>query len=170
MNTDTRKQIARASGICTHGHRTAVAASTGAAYLVKLALDGIPPENMISELLVFTSGISNEFDQAISKVGECLGYNDEEKALKVLGEGWVGEEAVALALYCFLRYPSDYAQTVLRGANTSGDSDSIACIAGGISGARLEFDAIPRDWCARIEKADYLSDLSIRLSEENSSI
>ncbi len=158
------KDVARASGICTHGHRTAVAASIGAAYLVKLALDGIPPENMISELLAFTTGISNEFNQAISKVDECLEYDDEEKALKALGEGWIGEEAVALALYCFLKYPGDYVQAVLRGANTIGDSDSIACIAGGISGARLEFDAIPRDWCARIEKVDYLDDLAARLA------
>ena len=135
-----------------------------------MALDDIPPENMISELLTFTSGISNEFNQAISKVSECLEYDDEEKALKVLGDGWIGEEAVALALYCFLKSPDDYVKTVLRGANTSGDSDSIACIAGGISGARLGFDAIPEDWCARIEKADYLSDLSISLSEKNTSL
>jgi ADP-ribosylglycohydrolase len=40
------KQVARASGLCTHGHRTAVAASIGAAYLVKLALDGTDPERM----------------------------------------------------------------------------------------------------------------------------
>ena len=66
------KKVARASGICTHGHRTAVAASIGAAYLVKLALDKVDPENMISNVLEFTSGISQEFDRAILKVKECL--------------------------------------------------------------------------------------------------
>ena len=134
-----------------------------------MALDGIPPENMIPELLAFPSGISDEFNQAISKVNECLEYDDEEKALKALGEGWIGEEAVALALYCFLKSPDDYVQTVLRGANTSGDSESVACIAGSISGARLGFDAIPSDWCARIEKSDYLSDLSTRLFKKTRS-
>ena len=80
-----------------------------------------------------------------------------------LQRGWVGEEAVALALYCFLRYPNDYSTTVIRAANTNGDSDSISCIAGSISGAYLGVQAIPEAWIERIEKADYLADLATRL-------
>lgn len=159
------KEVARASGICTHGHRTAVAASVGAAYLVKLALDRIPVGNMIRSLLDFTAGISSEFDKTIRKVEKCLDWEDEEKALDYLGEGWIGDEAVALSLYCFLRYPENFEKAVLRGANTNGDSDSIASIAGGISGAYLGFDAIPENWVKRIEKSDYLMDLSARLAE-----
>ena len=55
---------------------------------------------------------------------------------------------------------------VCRGANTNGDSDSIACIAGGVSGARLGFDAIPSDWAKRIEKTDYLNALATRLADK----
>ena len=84
--------------------------------------------------------------------------------MKFLGEGWIGEEAVALALYCFLKFPDDYIKTVLRGANTNGDSDSVACIAGGISGAYLGIAAIPYKWIQHIEKAKYLEELAIRLA------
>ena len=42
-----------------------------------------------------------------------------------------------MALYCFCKSPDDFLATIRRGANTQGDSDSIACIAGGISGAYL---------------------------------
>lgn len=161
---DKLKQVARASGICTHGHRAAVAASIGSAYLVKLALDNIEPDRMIPETLSFIAGISREFDIALSKVSECLGCPDEEDVLKYLGEGWVAEEAVALALYCFLKYPGDYTGTVLRGANTNGDSDSVACIAGGISGAYLGIGAIPDKWINNIEKPTYLEDLALRLA------
>jgi hypothetical protein len=56
---------------------------------------------MIPELLDFTHGISREFDKAILKVEGYLAWEDEEKALKYLGKGWIGEEAVALALYRF---------------------------------------------------------------------
>ena len=90
----------------------------------------------------------------------------EEKALAYLGEGWIGEEAVALALYSFMRYPDDYEKVIIRGANTNGDSDSIACIGGSISGAYLGIDAIPEDWVKRIEKSDYLDDLATRLAEK----
>ncbi len=132
---------------------------------MKLALDGVEPSRMIGKLLNFTRGISDEWKEAIEKVDKCLDWEDEEKALSFLGEGWVGEEAVALALYCFLRYPDSYEKCVLRAANTNGDSDSIACIAGAISGAYLGVKAIPKDWIERIENKDYLIDLGIRLAE-----
>jgi ADP-ribosylglycohydrolase len=89
---------------------------------------------------------------------------DEEAALRHIGEGWVGEEAVGLALYCVLRYPDDYVACVRRAANTNGDSDSISCIAGGIMGARLGLDAIPVDWINQCENRDYLFDLSQRMA------
>ncbi|MEL6271464.1 MAG: ADP-ribosylglycohydrolase family protein, partial [Chloroflexota bacterium] len=47
--------------------------------------------------------------------------------------------------------------------NSEGDSDSIACIAGSISAARLGLDAIPADWRDRCENRDYLIDLSERM-------
>ena len=118
---------------------------------------------MIPRLLHFTSGISKEFDNAVLKVEKCMGWADEEKALDYLGKGWIGEEAVALALYCFLRYPDDYRKAVLRGANTNGDSDSIACIAGSISGTFLGIEAIPTNWVTNIEKSKYLEELALRL-------
>jgi len=158
------REVAHATGICTHGHPTADVACIGAAYLVKLALDGVELEKMISALLNFTSGISSEWEEAIAKIDQCLDWGDEVKALKYLGEGWIAEEAVALALYCFLKHPGDYTKTVLRGANTNGDSDSVACIAGGISGAYLGIAAIPDKWVKNIEKTKYLEELAIRLA------
>ena len=120
--------------------------------------------------MTFTGGISREFDEAILRVEKCLPWEDEEKALNYLGEGWVGEEAVALALYCFMRYPKAYEKVVIRGANTNGDSDSIACIAGSISGAYLGIDAIPGAWVRAIEKTDCLAQLSERLAVKKKAV
>ena len=163
-------RVAHATGICTHGHPTADAACIGAAYLVKLALDRTPPEHMIPQVLAFTAGISGEFDEAVRKVEFCLPWKDEEAALDYLGQGWVGEEAVALALYCFLRSPDDYQKTVIRGANTNGDSDSVACIAGALSGAWLGAEGIPEEWAARIEKRDILEALAKRLLQKKEAL
>lgn len=158
------REVAHATGICTHGHPTADAACIGAAYLVKLALDGCSPGKMISELRAFTEGISGEWEEALLNVERCLDWEDQEKALRYLGEGWIAEEAAALALYCFLKHPESYEKTVIRAANTNGDSDSVACIAGGISGVYLGIDAIPPNWVRSIEKSEYLQDLAGRLS------
>jgi len=168
-NPKKLKGVAHITGICTHRHKAADAACIGAAYLVKLALDGMEPSGMIGELLNFTSGISDEWEKAIEKIRKCLEWEGEEEAFSFLGEGWVGEEAVALALYCFLRYPYSYEKCVLRAANTNGDSDSIACIAGAISGAYLGFEAIPQSWAERIENKVYLADLGARLARARSS-
>ena len=77
----------------------------------------------------------------------------------------MAEEAVALALFCVIRYPDDYANCVRRGANLAGDSDSVACIAGGIQGARLGLEAIPAAWRARCVDAEYIRGLATRMAE-----
>ena len=158
------REVAVASSLVTHGHPAALAASVGAAYAVKLALDGVPVSQYLPRIMQAADGISDEFDQALRAVGQAGGWADEERALKHIGEGWVGEEAVALALYCVTRYPDSYVDCVRRAANTNGDSDSVACIAGGISAARLGLDAIPPGWRARCEHADALRDLARRLA------
>jgi ADP-ribosylglycohydrolase len=162
------REVATATSLITHRHPTAIAATVAAAYLVKLALDGVPISTYMPHLYEFTTGISDEFDLAILRVGHVLGWTNEDLALDHIGQGWVGEEAVALALYCVLRYPDDYVACVRRAADTNGDSDSIACIAGGIMGAKLGLEAIPLDWRSRCENASGISELAQRLTAARS--
>ena len=48
-DSEKLKEVAHATGICTHGHPTADAACIATAYLVKLILDGERPENLVSQ-------------------------------------------------------------------------------------------------------------------------
>jgi ADP-ribosylglycohydrolase len=161
-DTDKLIEMAKASGIITHGHPAAVAACVAAAYLVKLALDGVHPREYLAAALDITNGISEEFDQVMYRVGQAH-VASEEQCLRHIGQGWVGDEAVGLALWCVQRFPDNYVAVVRRGANTNGDSDSVACIAGGISAAYLGLDAIPQDWRDRCENREMLLDLSERM-------
>ncbi len=77
-----------------------------------------------------------------------------------LGEGWVAEEAVASAMYCFWRSPDDFKQAILTAINTDGDSDSIGTITGSVIGARLGVEAIPEKWRLAVEDSEYLHDLA----------
>lgn len=164
------QNIARAQGVLTHRHPTADAACIAAAYLIKLALDGVDPSEYPDRVLKFGHGISAEFDEAIARVTRVLDWSDEEAALNHIGPtrggGWVAEEAVAMALFCVMRYPHDYVSCVRVAANISGDSDSVASIAGGIVAARLGPSALPSDWLARLENHDYLVQLANRLADK----
>ena len=158
------REISIASSLITHGHPAALAASAGAAYAVKLALDGVHPDQLPRQIAAFTDGMSDDFTRALHRVGHVIGWVNDEHGLAHLGEGWIAEEAVALAVFCTIRYPDDYTNGVRRGANLTGDSDSVASIAGGILGARLGLDAIPAEWRARCENAAYLQELAERMT------
>ncbi|MFH1421125.1 MAG: ADP-ribosylglycohydrolase family protein [Planctomycetota bacterium] len=156
------KEVGIASSITTHGHPCALAGSVATAYLVALAVNNEPPEKYIDKLCEFTADISDEFVAKISYVPNCLAMESEE-AFQILGNAWVAEEAVADALYCFLRSPTDYKKTVLTAANSNGDSDSIACIAGAISGAYNGIASIPQKWIEEIEKSSHLKEIAEEL-------
>jgi ADP-ribosylglycohydrolase len=67
------------------------------------------------------------------------------------GGGWVGEEALAISLFCALSHPQDFSAAVLLAVNHSGDSDSTGAITGNLMGALLGREAIPREWIDGIE-------------------
>jgi ADP-ribosylglycohydrolase len=168
------QSVARAQGVLTHRHPTADAACIGAAYLVKLALDAVDPAEYPQRLLKFAGGYAPEFDAAIERVEAALEWPDAEAALNLIGPtrggGWVAEEAVAMALFCVMRNPSDFVAAVRLGANISGDSDSVASIAGGILGARLGTPALPAEWVARLEDRDKLMNVAERLAAKKTEL
>ena len=72
-------------------------------------------------------------------------------AIPALGEGWVGEEALAIALYCALSLGGEFKPAVLAAVNHDGDSDSTASICGAMLGAQLGLHAIPGHWVDGVE-------------------
>jgi len=162
------REVAIAQSLATHEHPCALAGSVAAAALVSMALEGMAPAEMLERVIALTEEISDEFVAQMVVVPEVLDLPGDRKRSHAqawidLGGGWVAEEAVAGALYCFLRSPGDYRATVLHAANTDGDSDSLACIAGAISGAYNGLDAIPQEWRDGIERVGYLTDVADRL-------
>src|SRR5690606_6942331 len=72
------------------------------------------------------------------------------ETLATLGEGWVAEEALAIALYALLAAP-DFTSGILLAVNHDGDSDSTGAMAGNLLGARHGVDNIPRRWLSAVE-------------------
>ncbi len=168
------RHVARAQGWLTHRHPASDAACLGAATLVKLALDGVPTAAWPEAVLAAAGGIAGEFDAAIGRVVTALSWADDRRALDHIGPqrggGWIAEEAVAMALYCVLRHPDDFAAATRLGANITGDSDSVAAIAGGLVGARRGPEGLPAHWLARLKNRARLEALAAELAHKRAAL
>jgi ADP-ribosylglycohydrolase len=169
-------EMARASSVVTHGHQAALDAAHAAALGVRLLLDGVEPEEVLAQCFkecVFDENFAMLMSKVLGKVGETMrGETTPEKVQTHeggLGESWVGDEAVASAFYCFLLAHArgeGFVETVRYGANTDGDSDSIACIAGSFAGALWGLGGdkgVPQEWVDLVEDGAKLTVLAERL-------
>lgn len=73
---------------------------------------------------------------------------------------WAAHEAIAAAVYIFVRHADDARAAVLEGANTPGDSDSIATLAGALVGARTGLGTLPARWVTGLERTAELDALA----------
>ena len=76
--------------------------------------------------------------------------------IRRLGEGWVGEEALAIAVYAVARHIDNFADTLIAAVNHDGDSDSTGAIAGNIIGAIVGYEAIPAKFKEHLELHDVI--------------
>ncbi|MEU8675959.1 ADP-ribosylglycohydrolase family protein [Streptomyces sp. NPDC048560] len=185
LSEEQRAGAAQLQAALTHGHPTALAASDLMARAVFLLAQGAEPLGLVGQLrsYAYESGgryltrwlgdlwrhagdaspeayIRRGWDEcltALAKVQEALrDPSPETDPCEVTGDGWIAEEALATALHCFLLFPEEPLTALRRAACTRGDSDSLACLTGALSGAHLGAGAWPKEWSERIE---YRSDL-----------
>ena len=95
----------------------------------------------------------NLVEHALSLVDN--GQSDVENIRK-LGEGWVGEEALAIAIYAVTRHIDSFTDTLIAAVNHDGDSDSTGAIAGNIIGAIVGYEAIPAKFKEHLELHDVI--------------
>lgn len=91
-----------------------------------------------------------------------LADNDEPDLANIhrLGEGWVAEETLAVAVYCALRHADDFSAGIIAAVNHCGDSDSTGAVTGNILGALLGYDAIDKAWTRDLELRDVILELA----------
>ena len=84
----------------------------------------------------------------------------DEEHIRAIGDGWSGDEALAIAIYCSLRYPNDFSKAIVAAVNHSGDSDSTGAIVGNILGSWLGYDAIEEKWKTNLEMMGILLEMA----------
>lgn len=76
--------------------------------------------------------------------------------IEAIGEGWTGDEALAMAIYCTSKYFNNFEQAMIASVNHKGDSDSTGAITGNILGAVVGYDAIPQSFKDNLELHDVI--------------
>jgi ADP-ribosylglycohydrolase len=180
-----RAGLAQLQAAMTHGHPTALAASELTAFAPFWLREGLTPGDLLPALRercaqqrgvydarwlgdlypadVAEAQMAQGWDEcaaALDRVATALGDPPPGDPCLATGAGWIAEEALATALYCYLLTPEDAVEVVARGATSSGDSDSIACLAGSFAGAALGLAAWPAQWHTQIEYYGRLTSLA----------
>ena len=80
----------------------------------------------------------------------------DHEAIKQIGEGWVAEETLAIAVYCCAKYFDDFEKAMIASVNHGGDSDSTGAVTGNILGAAIGYEAIPEHFKADLQLHDVI--------------
>ena len=148
----------------THRDPIALAAcaamAVGMARVVRGETVGLVAEEMIAAARRYSPRTAEMMAAALAEARSGVG---PEVTLQRL-EGWAAHEAISAALYLFVRHPDDPRAAILEAANTPGDSDSLATLAGALVGARCGLEALPPEWVAQVERSAELRELAAAIS------
>ena len=95
-----------------------------------------------------------EFDLA------AVAVMPDEEAIRMLGEGWVAEETLAIAVYCALKYKHNFDRALIAAVNHDGDSDSTGAVTGNLLGASLGLSGIPLKYQYALELREIILELA----------
>ena len=136
--------------------------------IYRLVLDEHPTrEALIAYVLEGMGKLGDLFPQHYQEVLEMMGIarvaidlsannRSDLQNIGALGEGWVGDEALAIALYCAIRHFDNFEQAMIAAVNHGGDSDSTGAVTGNILGAAVGYKAIPQSFKDDLELHDVI--------------
>ena len=143
----------------THGHPSGYLTGGVLAVLVQRLVEGGSLEEglTLSLALLADEDDHEETRDALQHAWRLAGTaTPYAEAIAALGEGWVAEEALAIAVYCTL-VADDLRHGVVLAVNHDGDSDSTGAIAGNLLGAMHGEELIPETWLAELELREVIA-------------
>lgn len=146
----------------THGHPTGQYPAGVLALLVHALVEGSSlRESLISAKAELRRHQRHEETLAALEKAESLAIAPlpPEEALARIGQGWVAEEALAIAVFCSLR-ASNLEEGIVMAVNITGDSDSTGAITGNLMGAMNGVHEIPDRWLAPLELREIILEMA----------
>jgi len=147
----------------THGHPSGYLSAGALAKIIFNLIEGYELSGAIEDAMQELAK-HKDHEECTDSLHKALSLVDsglpDQQAIQQIGEGWVGEEALAIAVYCAMKYPHDLPSALIAAVNHDGDSDSTGAITGNILGAYLGVGAIPGEWLERLELREVITELA----------
>jgi len=146
----------------THGHPTAAATAALIADWTGKASAGLPPERWPRRAPAGADGIAVlELRETMRPIQRAVEATTDREAMALLGEGWISDEAAAMALAALLRHPDRFEDASACAVDHDGDRAAVGRIVGALAGARHGASALPDARASRLANRDRL----IRLAD-----
>ena len=161
-------ELASRIAAITHGHPGGYISAGAFAYLLQKLYHGDKLSDAVGDIISELNEIEDA--QSTHDALQKAVYLAAEgrpcaPTVRELGEGWVGEEALAIAVYSALSFPDDFPQAVRLAVNHDGDSDSTGSICGNIMGMLLGAGSIPIEWRDGVELCNVIRAYAVRLTK-----
>lgn len=178
VSIEESDQIAAEAAAITHGHELGYLSAAALAHIVRRLTEN-EPETVLSAvtdamrvlpMLIPETEHLHEMLELMQKAVKLADTElDDLDAIRQLGGGWVGEETLAIAIYCAVKYENNFEKALIASVNHDGDSDSTGAVTGNILGARLGYDAIPLKFIEKLELRDVILEIAddLRYAGEN---
>jgi ADP-ribosyl-[dinitrogen reductase] hydrolase len=169
--------------VITHADPMAVASSValafGVARLLHQESGALVPDRFVAEVVGALSNVPDpghperrpdagpepvRLAERIAEVPKLLGRSPED-AFSYLYNGAFVLESLPAAFWCFLRAPEDPESVLVTAADGGYDADTVASLAGNLSGAYLGEAALPERWLEELEFREKLRRLADGLLE-----
>ncbi len=172
-NPEKAFEVGARCAALTHGSPSAYLPAGVHSAIIANLINGKGLEESIDDSIEILKGYKGNEDTLylLEKAKEYAASDmPTDTAIRCLGEGWHGDEAIAISVYCALKSPEDFEKALILAVNHSGDSDSTGAIVGNILGAYLGSDKIPEKWKNSVELSSELKQLALDLYNKPSEI
>ncbi|ERJ11905.1 ADP-ribosylglycohydrolase family protein [Haloplasma contractile] len=151
-------KVATELAAITHGHPTGYLSAGAFAAIISELING----KTIIESMMTTTNLLKGYkghEETLQSIEKSIALADSsespKQAIKQMGEGWIADEALAIALYCALK-ESNVKEALIMSVNHDGDSDSTGSICGNILGAAHGIEALDQEWINKVELKDLI--------------
>ena len=152
----------------THGHDLGFIPAAALVHIIRSIIEnGVTISEAVNESINAMQALFPkakhiaDFTDIIQKAVMLAETGDDDlSSIHQLGEGWVAEETLAIAVYCSLKYQEDFDTAIRVAVNHNGDSDSTGAVTGNIIGAYIGYDAIPTKYKNNLELHDIILEIA----------